>query len=342
MMLSDLIKMKYIYFSGENTTVMTGNTSDHSVSMDDMSKIGKEFNDEGMGFKCHMWIGSIVTSLVSIFAFISPILMVALPKLELFDWKIVRKCGPECDGILISFAFKLLILLIGSWALFFRKPKATMPRIFIFRAIILSLVFVFSFSFWLFYAVRVMESQKKDPEYEVTYYSILQFAVSLVDALLFIHYLAVILMEIRQLQPQYMLKVVRSPDGESHSFNIGQLSIQRAAVFVLEHYYQNFTVYNPFLERLPTKSSRKSASQIKFYDVDGGGGILSNSTGGSQLGDNSPRNSSRRGRDLSSHNERFYEEQEYERRVRKRRARLVSATEEAFTHIRRLNNDPGE
>lgn len=41
----------------------------------------------------------------------------------------------------------------------------------------------------------------------------------------------------------------------------------------------------------------------------------------------------------SSHNERFYEEHEYERRVKKRRARLITAAEEAFTHIKRLHND---
>ena len=38
-------------------------------------------------------------------------------------------------------------------------------------------------------------------------------------------------------------------------------------------------------------------------------------------------------------NERFYEEYEQERRVRKRRARLLNATEDAFTHIRRCNYD---
>lgn len=43
----------------------------------------------------------------------------------------------------------------------------------------------------------------------------------------------------------------------------------------------------------------------------------------------------------SSHNERFYEEHDYERRVKKRRARLVTATEEAFTHVKRINHDPG-
>jgi Strabismus protein. len=43
----------------------------------------------------------------------------------------------------------------------------------------------------------------------------------------------------------------------------------------------------------------------------------------------------------SSHNERFYEEHDYERRVKKRRARLITAAEEAFTHIKRLHNDQG-
>lgn len=50
---------------------------------------------------------------------------------------------------------------------------------------------------------------------QVRYRSIVSFAVSLVDALLFIHYLAVILLELRHLTPQYTVKVLRSPDGES-------------------------------------------------------------------------------------------------------------------------------
>lgn len=43
----------------------------------------------------------------------------------------------------------------------------------------------------------------------------------------------------------------------------------------------------------------------------------------------------------SAHNERFYEEHEYDRRVRKRRARLITAAEEAFTHIKRMHDDQG-
>jgi hypothetical protein len=66
-----------------------------------------------------------------------------------------------------------------------------------------------------------------------------------------------------------ILQVVRSPDGESRAYSVGQLSIQRAAVWVLEHYYTEFPIYNPYLERLPVSKSRKGGSSFKFYDVDG-------------------------------------------------------------------------
>lgn len=51
----------------------------------------------------------------------SPIAMVLVPRLNVIQLKSEHlKCDSECDGLLISFSFKLLILLLGSWALFFR------------------------------------------------------------------------------------------------------------------------------------------------------------------------------------------------------------------------------
>ena len=311
---------------GETATAVsgfTGATSETAFSMEDMSRVNKDL-ESSIGFSCVRYMGSILAAVLGLFAFLSPVAMVILPKVGLPEWD-PDECGPECEGLLISFAFKLLILLIGSWALFFRKPKATMPRIFIFRVLILFLVFVLTFAFWLFYGVRIYQTK------ETKYHSIVQFAVSLVDALLFIHYLAVILLEIRQLQPQYVLRVTRSPDGESHCYAVGQLSIQRLAVWVLEQYYKDFNVYNPYLEHIPRRAQKMTG--FKVYDVDGPA--------------NTPTRSScaifaaaARRRD-SSHNDRFYEEQEYERRVRKRRARLIVAAEEAFTHIKRLQEEPG-
>ncbi|XP_046375383.1 vang-like protein 2 [Haliotis rufescens] len=324
---------------GDNTTAITGNTSETGFSMEDMHKFSKEFEDN-VGFDCTRYVGSALAAVLSIFGFISPIAMVVLPKLGIVDWNVQpdgtlvaasdpddMKCKPECEGLLISFAFKLIILFVGTFALFFRQPKATMPRVFIFRAVVLFLVFVLTFAFWLFYGVRIFK------EREHKYHSIVQFSVSLVDGLLFIHYLAIILLEVRQIQPQYVINVTRSPDGESHSYTMGVLSIQRAAVWVLEQYLKDFQSYNPYLENATRRPAKLTG--FKVYDVDGGAN-QANQQGRSRA----VFAAAARRRD-ASHNDRFYEEQEYERRVRKRRARLLVAAEEAFTHIKRMQDEQG-
>lgn len=309
---------------GDNTTAMTG-LSDLAFGPEKGVNWGSE-QEEGWRFQCQRYAGSYVSAILSVIAFFSPVLMIVLPRFSFMSFKDKQlKCDVECDGLLISFSFKLLILMIGSWAVFFRTPKSTMPRIFLFRSLVCVLLFIFVFSFWLFYGVRVMEQRRN-----IQYYDIVLYATSLVDALLFLHYLAVVLMELRHGQPQYYIKVVRSPDGESKSYAIGKLSIQRAAAWVLEQYYTDFPVYNPYLERLPCGKNRKG-SNYKYYDVDGLGTI--NEKPDSRVGSPTFRK-----KDFS-HNERFYEEYEYERRLKKRRARLITATEEAFAHIKRLNPD---
>ncbi|CAH1797394.1 unnamed protein product [Owenia fusiformis] len=326
---------------GDNTTAITGNTSETGISMENMSeRFGKDLDDH-IGFDCAKYVGTMFAAVLALFAFLSPVAMVVLPKIGINGWKAENctckleagtdKCKPigtevQCEGLLISLAFKLVILVIGAWALFVRKPRATMPRIFIYRVVILFLVFVLTFAFWLFYGFRIFQTQEKD------YHSIILFSVSLVDALLFIHYLTVILLEIRHLQTQYIMKIVRSPDGASMSYTVGQLSIQRLAVWALEQYYKDFEVYNHYLENISKKSQKMP--QFKFYDVDG-------------MPSQTPHSKSRaifaaaaRRRD-SSHNDRFYEEEEYKRRVQKRRARLLTAAEEAFTHIKRMQGEAG-
>ncbi|KAB7507594.1 Vang-like protein 1 [Armadillidium nasatum] len=298
--------------------------------LQDLTTIHPHEQEQGLTFTCQRYAGSVLCAFVALFAFLSactfdrklenPIAMVLVPHIGFIELtKEQLKCDSECDGLLISASFKLLILLLGSWALFFRRPKATMPRIFIFRALVTMLVFVFTFSYWLFYIVQ--------------YRSVVYFSVSLVDALLFIHYLAVVLLELRHATPQYSIKVLRSPDGESKWYNIGQLSVQRAAVWILEKYYQDFSIYNPYLDRIPSKKKHNNSinSSFKYYDVDGEGDTGEGRT-------RAVLAATARRRD-SAHNERFYEEHEYDRRVRKRKARLITAAEEAFAHIRRLHED---
>ena len=311
---------------GDNTTAYTGNTSETGFSMDDMRKFAKEsFDEDNGGFDCCRYLSTGLAAILSLLGFFSPIAMVVLPRLKIGGWE-TSTCTVECEGLLISMAFKLLILLIGTVALFFHAPRATMPRVFVFRIVVLFLVFVLTFAFWLFYGVKIM--QEKEP----SYYSIVQFSVHLVDALLFIHYIAIILLIIRQIQPQFVIHVVRSPDGESHTYTLGHLSIQRASVWILEQYYKDFQVFNPYLENVMKKPMKMTG--LKFYEVDG-----------VQQPNNHARSramfaAAARRRD-ASHNDRFYDEQEYDRRVRKRRARLITAAEEAFTHIKRMQDENG-
>ncbi|NXX99435.1 VNG2A protein, partial [Centropus bengalensis] len=308
---------------GETTTVVTG-TSEHSISHDDITRITKDMEDSAH-LDCSRHLGVMLAGALALLAFLTPVAFMLLPQLLWRDE--LEPCGTPCEGLFISVAFKLLILLLGSWALFFRRPKAFFPRVFVFRALLMVLVFLLVVSYWLFYGVRILDSRDRN------YQGVVQYAVSLVDALLFVHYLAVVLLELRQLQPQFTLKAVRSADGASRFYNVGHLSIQRAAVWILENYYHDFPVYNPALLNLPKSVLSKKMSGFKVYSL-GEENSTNNSTGQSRA----VIAAAARRRD-NSHNEFYYEEAEHERRVRKRRARLVVAVEEAFTHIKRLQEE---
>lgn len=322
---------------GENTTAVTinsdmdytdnqGNNGYMNNPSQDLDKWRLE-TDRGMGFRCRRHLGPLVAGLLSMCALVSPILMAGLPKLGLFGLRNNQlQCGVECDGMLVSLSFKLFTLVIGTWAVFYRNPRSTLPRIHIYRALVCLLIVVFLISFWLFYASHILKETER-----VDYAGLVQFALHLVDALLFVHYLALLLIELRHKNPQFYIKVLRSPDGESKGFAIGQMSVQRAAAWILDKYYTEFPIYNPYLDRLTGARNRKG---VKVYDIDGAAND-GNSTVVSQAskkGGGGPAG-------FGSHNERFYEEYEYERKLKKRKARLVSAAEEAFTHIKRMQSN---
>ncbi|RMB90611.1 hypothetical protein DUI87_32875 [Hirundo rustica rustica] len=146
----------------------------------------------------------------------------------------LEPCGAPCEGLFISVAFKLLVLLLGSWALFFRRPEAFFPRVLVLRALLMVLVFLLVASYWLFYGGMGMgmgmgmgngnENGNGDA-----------------------------------------LKAVRSADGASRFYNVGHLSIQRAAVWILENYYHDFPVYNPALLNLPKSVLAKKMSGFKAF-----------------------------------------------------------------------------
>ncbi|CAN9498393.1 unnamed protein product [Ophioblennius macclurei] len=312
---------------GETTTAVTG-TSEHSLSQEDIVRITKDLEDS-VGLDCRRYFARALAVILGLLVFLTPLAFLVLPHLL---WpERLQSCGTACEGLFISVAFKLLILLLAVWALFFRPARAGLPRVFVFRALLAVLVLLFVISYWLFYGVRILDSQDEN------YQGIVQYAVSLVDALLFIHYLAIVLLELRQLQPSFSLCVTRSTDGETRHYNLGQLSVQRAALAIIEHYYCDFPVHNPALLSASKSRAAKHLAGLKVYNVDGPG----NNAAAAGLAHSQSRAmiaAAARRRD-TSHNELYYEEAEHERRVRKRRARLVVAVEEAFTHIKRFQEE---
>nr|XP_031313741.1 vang-like protein 1 isoform X3 [Camelus dromedarius] len=226
---------------GETTTAITG-TSEHSISQEDIARISKDMEDS-MGLDCRRYLGLTVASVLGLLVFLTPIAFILLPPILWRDE--LEPCGTICEGLFISVAFKLLILLIGTWALFFRKQRADVPRVFVFRALLLVLIFLFVVSYWLFYGVRILDSRDRN------YQGIVQYAVSLVDALLFIHYLAIVLLELRQLQPMFTLQVVRSTDGECRFYSLGHL---RLVVAVEEAFIH--------IQRLQAEEQQKAPGEV--------------------------------------------------------------------------------
>ena len=278
------------------TSVRSGGSLDMDLNFITTGKQGSKSSSENdphsvekissFHLPCQMYASSIVDIIISVCAFLSPILMLILPKLDPERFRVSDVCGPElttCDGILISFFFKILLLVLASLLLFFRSPRASLPRVFLSRAIILGLILFLTVAYWLFFMVQ--SSERRVADYDLPFRDLLlSYPVPLLECILWVHYLAVILIEIRHQRQEYYVKVVRSPDGHSRSYTIGQLSIQAAAVFVLDKYYSEFPIYNPHLDSLPfadtSSSARKKnkmtagstiegpSSGLKFYDVD--------------------------------------------------------------------------
>lgn len=164
------------------------------------------------------------------------------------QWRISDCSSSECDGPLISFVVRLIMLALAHWAIFFRAQTASLPRLDIQRCLLVSLAALLTCAYWLFFAFRVFDKRYND--FELQYVTILQFALSMLDALVLLHYLALVLLELRARKKTYCLKVVRSPDGASHYYSCGSLSIQKCAQLVLEKYHRHFRHFDAYAEQL--------------------------------------------------------------------------------------------
>lgn len=140
---------------GETTTAITG-TSEHSLSQEDIVRITKDLEDS-VGLDCRRYFTLTLAVVLGLLVFLTPLAFLVLPHL-LWPEKL-QSCGMACEGLFISVAFKLLILLLAVWALFFRPTRASLPRVLMFRALLAILVLLFVVSYWLFYGVRILDTQ---------------------------------------------------------------------------------------------------------------------------------------------------------------------------------------
>ncbi|KAH8853065.1 Vang-like protein isoform 2 [Schistosoma japonicum] len=357
----------------EEATAVTGATSETGLSGDNFSRFGARYGlatslgvhgnggtgynisgaaaalirseaDEIKVFKCSHTLSLTISAFLGISSLLSPILMLLLPLFPFWIGWSTEGCEPTCEGHVISISVKLVLLTIALWFLsspcrpFCGSSTAILPRIRLCRTLFLCLILVVLFAFWLFYTVRVIQPKESD------YLSIVVFAGSLTDTLLFLYYAAIALMELRKIRFQYVIHIVRSPDGMSKTLKCGEMSLQRAAVEVLQFYMVEFTAYNPNQNpsvssgggnkrnRRTGSTSGGGGSKYKFYDVDNGGAGL----GKSENGVTYTVEQSACAITAPSASVRLYEEIELEKRIRKRRMRLLLAVEEAFTHVKRL------
>ena len=263
-------------------------------------------------------------------SFVTPVLFIVLPLGDQQHQQQQHKqCGMECESVLISIAFKMFILLLASWSMYARRPRAIVPRLADLHALLVLLLFILTTSHWLFYSVRIASSAASS---DTSYYNVLLFAASYVDLLLLLFVASVCVLELRHAaRVQYVCRVVRSPDAHQCQYNMGTMSIQRAAVWLLEQYGKDFPVYNPWMD------SANKRRQLQLLQLDNA--AANNNNNG--LDDNRLNTTGLSRKTIATlsnnnNNDRFLDEFDVERRVRKRRARLFSVTEEAFRRVRRV------
>ncbi|CAD6193030.1 unnamed protein product [Caenorhabditis auriculariae] len=313
---------------GDNTTVITGVTSEHSYNGDEKSAFSPPIG-RVVGRRCSRLFWLFSSCMICLIAMFSAPAMCSIPVIAPyvgFDTPPIV-CDIDCQGLLLLLVLKSVLLIVAIWALFWRKSLADMPRLYLSRAALTFLVLFILFAFWLFYIVRILFERYDNYKY------IVSFSLSLLDALLYTHYLSVVLLELRKMRKQFIVTIVRDPDGESKTMTIGATSIQEAATEILQFYISNFPSYNFHLDKARhSATSRPGVSQggagFKMYNIE----QCSGQEMVSEVNTRALMEAAARRR-IAGYSEIMQEEMDFERRLKKRKYRLMAAAEDAFSHV---------
>ncbi|KAL3315346.1 Vang-like protein 1 [Cichlidogyrus casuarinus] len=338
----------------DNATAITGATSETGLS-DNMSRFGSRFGvtasiaannasiisgaalaliknetDDISPITCCSALRFFFTGFLFLSCFISPLFMLILPKhaesLSL-EWS-TDSCGASCESMVLVIVAKLIILAVAGWIVLsprrplFLSRNAVLPKLVYQRVLLNVALIIVLLTFWLFYLSRIFWPR------EASFKVIVQFSSHLTDMLFILFFTGMLISRLRDMHKPYSVHVVRSPDGYARSYRLPDITIQSAALEILQCYVMDF----PVLMSTPTTNGNKRGkrgsvgnAKLKMYDIDG-------PTAGNRSG----------GEDglTASASSRLYDENEFDKRTRKRRMRLLIAVEEAFRNVRKIQG-PG-
>ena len=233
---------------GETTTINGGNdetlttiNNETTIDFNDSFEIDKHMLSSSSSRSQSMIILNFFLYLISFLSLLSPILFLILPFVlnqidsnDLIDYT-----------YLLPIIFKIFFLLFGIVYFFFRRKSDNyLPRIDYQKFLVLICLLIILLTYWFYYIFKFLKipSIKSERVFSLTsFYE---------DLLIYFFLINILLVHMKYFYPKWIVKIVRSPDGHTKQYTIGRMSIQEASVFLLEQYYKDFPVFNPWLENL--------------------------------------------------------------------------------------------
>jgi len=151
--------------------------------------------------------------LLCLIAYLSPILFLILPyTLNRSDLIFI-----DDYTLLLPIIFKFIILFLGTLFLLYRRRNTIyLPRIHLQKMFFLIVLIIIILTYWLYYIFKLLQLNI------IKYENILVITSTYEDLLLFLLFLTAITLEIKWFYPKWIVKVVRSPDGQTRQYTIGK------------------------------------------------------------------------------------------------------------------------
>ncbi|CAD5215894.1 unnamed protein product [Bursaphelenchus okinawaensis] len=313
---------------GENTTIITSEQSFGGGPPERVPVPYEPLKEPERG--CFGFISSCLMFFFTVWMVCSAIAMVVIPFLliqaDFYETKELQ-CELDCTTNIFVILIFTLILTYAVYATM-KPTNAVLPRVRFRRvAFIFFLVFILS-SFWLFYIVQALLRSTID------YLIIQKLAITLLFVLIILQILWITHDRLRR-STMFRVTITRDPDGEVHVLQLGQTSIQEISVEILRFYETTFSNFNLQTYRARAGASQKNITMptagFKLYDIDGNASQCVDEGAMKKMVEVAAKQSAALSSDYCM------EEGDKERKLRRKKYRLLLSTEEAFAQIGSMN-----